>query len=147
MYLLDTNHCSKVVSQNPAVIKKLVSLGETPVGTSVITQGELLYGAHQSQSSEQNLAIIRSFLSDIEILEVDQEVAEIYGKLKSDLLDHFGPRKKDKRKRRAFIHLSFSENDLWIAAVAKRHEFIMVTKDTDFARIRNVLDISCESWY
>lgn len=46
------------------------------------------------------------------------------------------------------IHkLGFTENDLWIAAAAKKNKLIIVSSDTDFKRMQEVLDIVVESWY
>lgn len=49
---------------------------------SVISYGELLFGAHNSQKTEKNLAVVYKLRSLFKILEVDQAVIEIFAKLK-----------------------------------------------------------------
>jgi hypothetical protein len=60
---------------------------------------------------------------------------------------HFGPKDKKKRAATEIHKLGFSENDLWIAATAKRNNLTIVSADSDFKRMQEVLDISIESWY
>jgi tRNA(fMet)-specific endonuclease VapC len=43
MYLLDTNHCSYIINNNPNVIKVLRSRFASEIGISIVTYGELLY--------------------------------------------------------------------------------------------------------
>lgn len=50
---------------------------------SVISYGELLFGAHNSQKIEKNLAVVYKLRSLFKILEVDQAVIEIFAKLKA----------------------------------------------------------------
>ena len=50
---------------------------------SVISYGELLFGAHNSQKIEKNLAVVYKLRSLFKILEVDQAVMEIFAKLKA----------------------------------------------------------------
>lgn len=40
-----------------------------------------------------------------------------------------------------------SENDLWIASVAIRHELIVVSADADFVRMKQVWSFPLESWW
>ena len=49
MYLLDTNHCSQLLEKYPTVTRKLSDLGDVIVGTCVIVQGELVFGASISE--------------------------------------------------------------------------------------------------
>ena len=42
MFLLDTNHCSLILQGNPIVLDHLAAIGQTPVMTCVIVQGELI---------------------------------------------------------------------------------------------------------
>jgi len=44
------------------------------------------------------------------------------------------------------VKLGFGENDLWIAAIAKQFQLIVVSSDKDFERIREVENICLESW-
>jgi tRNA(fMet)-specific endonuclease VapC len=101
----------------------------------------------KSTEKEKNLYIINEFLKNIKIYPIDKLVAEIYGDFKFSLYDHFGPRDRSKRSQTEIHKLGFSENDLWIAATAKRNDLIIVSSDSDFNRMKEVLDIAIESWY
>ena len=45
------------------------------------------------------------------------------------------------------IKLGFSDNDLWIAAIAKRYGLIVVSADHDFQRLKGIAELSVESWW
>ena len=147
MYLLDTNHCSQLLANNPTVTKKLSDLGDVIVGTCVIVQGELVFGASISEQRKINLHRINEFLNDMDVYKIDQETADIYGNMKAAIFNHFGPKEKAKRRKFAKKGLGIGENDLWIAAIAKRRGLIVVSSDGDFDRIREVEDLSVEKWW
>jgi tRNA(fMet)-specific endonuclease VapC len=146
MYLLDTNHCSKLIAGNSYIVNKLTELDDTPIATCVIVRGELVFMAYKSARQNENLLSIQSFLNDIDILPIDDKAADIYGELKAALIDHFGPKEKEKRRNATIEKLGFKENDLWIAAVAKSHEYIIVSTDKDFVRMKEADDLRIESW-
>lgn len=146
MYLLDTNHCSELIAGNSYIINKLMELDDTPIATCVIVRGELVFMAYKSARKTENLLSIQSFLNDIDILPVDNKAGDVYGKLKAALIDHFGPKEKEKRRNATIEKLGFKENDLWIAAVAKSHEYIIVSTDKDFVRMKEADDLRVESW-
>lgn len=147
MYLLDTNHCSQLLENNPTVTQKLSDLGDMIVGTCVIVQGELVFGASISGERETNLQQIKEFLDNINVYQIDQKTAGIYGNMKAAIFNHFGPKEKEKRRKFAKKGLGIGENDLWIAAIAKRYGLIVVSSDGDFDRIREVEDLSVEKWW
>ena len=147
MYLLDTNHCSRLLQGHPAIIEKLHSLGNALVTTCVIVRGELVFMAAKSQRSNENLQQIEGFLNDIIVYSIDDEVANIYGRLKAAILDRFGPKEKAKRRKVKTEKLGFPENDLWIAAIAKRHGLTVVSADSDFERISQADSIQLERWW
>jgi tRNA(fMet)-specific endonuclease VapC len=43
--------------------------------------------------------------------------------------------------------LAFSDNDLWIAAIALCHGRAVVTADRDFDRMAQVVGLSVETWW
>lgn len=106
----------------------------------------MVFGALISEKREANLQRIKEFLTDINVYQIDRETADIYGNIKATILNHFGPRERAKRRKFAEKRLGIGENDLWIAAIAKRHHLIVVSSDSDFDRIREVEDLSVEKW-
>ncbi len=146
-YLLDTNHCARLIGGYPGVIRSLAQHRDEPILTCVIVQGELVFMARNSEWIEDNLDRVNSFLEGIEVLPVDPETAVHYGDLKTALIGHFGPRARVKRRKIETRQLGFEENDLWIAAVALRHGLTVVTTDRDFTRIAEVVDVSVERWW
>jgi Predicted nucleic acid-binding protein, contains PIN domain len=103
--------------------------------------------AAKSQRSIDNLQKVKQFLDDIIVYSIDDEVADIYGRLKAAVLDKFGPKEKAKRRKTKTEKLGFAENDLWIAAIAKRHGLTVVSADSDFERIRQADNIQLETWW
>lgn len=146
MYLFDTNHCSLILLDDSAIIHRIQAVGEPKIATTMITAGELVYMAENSTYRRENLSRIDQFLEDIRIYSIDENTAKIYGQIKAGLIREFGPKPKNKRKTTPTTALGFDENDLWIAAIAIRHQLTLVSADTDFPRIKTVIDFSLENW-
>ena len=146
MYLLDTNHCSRVLGGDERVMRRIDEVDPASVATSVIVRGELIYMAHNSDRVAENLSVVNSFIQGIQVYHVDGAVARRYGELKATLLARFGPKERTKRRRTSTVDLGFDENDLWIAATAMRFGLIVVSSDRDFARIAGATLLAHESW-
>jgi tRNA(fMet)-specific endonuclease VapC len=58
MYLLDTNHFSRLILGDPKIRQTIADIGEQNIAISLITQGEALYMAYQSERQQRNLAIV-----------------------------------------------------------------------------------------
>ena len=121
-------------------------LGDVQTVTCVIVQGELMFMAHRSDHPSANEVRVQHFLRGIEVLPLDAETADRYGRLKAAVIERFGPKEKAKRRRTHLAALGFQENDLWIAAVAQRHGLTLVTADRDFIRLSLLEDIATENW-
>jgi len=102
--------------------------------------------AQGSARKAANTARISAFLEAVRIFHVDSATAQIYGSLKADIYDVFGPKERSKRQHTTITHLGFSDNDLWIAAIALRHDLTIASMDSDFQRIQKVRDIKLTSW-
>lgn len=99
---------------------------ESGAAISIITFGELLYGAEKSVNRENSLAIVNGFISDlqIDILGLNQEIMQIYAKTKKSL------EKAGKR---------LDEFDLLIGATASFHSLSIATLNLrHFKRIPNL---------
>jgi tRNA(fMet)-specific endonuclease VapC len=147
MYLLDTNHCSRIIDGDSVVLSRLKANADVLVATCVIVQGELIFMAQQSAQKIANLARVEAFLQGIRIYSIDEETAVLYGNLKATLMRHFGPSERRKRRRTTLTQLGFDDNDLWIAAVALRHEITIVSSDSDYQRMQEAWPLSLESWW
>ena len=146
MYLLDTNHCSYLINNNPPVVAAAQSHAQDPFGISIISYGELLYMTQKSERREMNLQVVQAFLTEIDIYLINEEIAEIYSQLKNGIFRQFAPKEKNKRRRTRIRDLGFDDNDLWIAATAIYHSITLVSADSDFSRIQQVYSFSVESW-
>lgn len=146
MYLLDTNHCSRIIQGDAVLVRRLQELGKVPVATSVIVCGELTFMAQNSQQRAANLIRVQVFLRGIDIYPIDRETADIYGQFKAEIINQFGPRERSRRRTTKIEELGMSENDLWIASTALRHELTLVSADSDFQRMREVRAFPLESW-
>ena len=87
---------------------------------SSISVGELMYGAELSQKKDFNSKGYYSFCEQMKVLNIDMDIAKTYGKIKSVL----------KAKGRPI-----PENDIWIAATALTANLSLITADSDFENI------------
>jgi tRNA(fMet)-specific endonuclease VapC len=147
MYLLDTNHCSALIFGDSIIIDHAKTIGESNLAISVVTQGELLYMAENSQKVAENLMIIEDFIADISIYDIDDRVSHIYAKLKAKIMERFAPKERNKRRKTKITDLGIGENDLWIAATAIENNLIVVSCDKDFQKIQQAWDFSLENWH
>jgi tRNA(fMet)-specific endonuclease VapC len=146
MYLLDTNHCSRIILGDSTVIDRAFQIGEQHLFTCTIVQGELVYMMEKSQRRDANLAVLAEFLEDIPIYRIDENTAQIYGQLKTQIFNRFAPKATNKRRQTSISSLGFGDNDLWIAAIALQHHLTLVSSDSDFQRMQQVQTFPIESW-
>ena len=124
-YLLDTNICIYVRRKKPEpVFRRFDKLASGEAAISVITYGELLYGANKTEQRELSLGILRDFFRLIPALPLPEEAGEVYGFIRADL----GSKGE-----------IISANDLWIAAHALTSGLILVTNnEKEFRRVRGL---------
>ena len=146
MYLLDTNHCSRLIDRDPGVLQRLRELGDARVATCVIVRGELRFMVGRSERRRENAAKVEALLRDMEVFPLDDAAADLYGQMKARLLAAC-PREKRARRRVRLDALGVSDNDLWIAAIAKRHDFVVVSADDGFERMKDIVDLAVERWW
>lgn len=130
-YLLDTNICIYFANNHhPGIAKRVTAQEFGTVGVSVITYGELLYGAHKSEHVAANRAVLARLMQDFfPPLPLPLEAAAHYGEAKAML-----------RKKGQLI----SDNDLWIAAHALAAGLILVTNNLrEFKRVKG---LKLENW-
>jgi tRNA(fMet)-specific endonuclease VapC len=117
-YLFDTNIVIGFLKNEKEIVEKTGSLEALTL--PIITVGEMLYGAYYSKNSETNISYYRSFFDCCNILHVNDTTAQHYAEIKSIL-----------RKTGKLI----PENDIWIAAIARENDLIIVTRDRHLIEI------------
>jgi tRNA(fMet)-specific endonuclease VapC len=125
-YLIDTNIAIAFLAGEQVVIERVLDANATCM--SVVTFGELVYGASYSKQLSQNFDRVDHLLRWATLLDINQGVAAIYGNVKSAL-----------RK----IGRPIPDNDLWIASTAKRHGLTVASRDGHFSVVPN---LHVENW-
>jgi len=129
-YLLDTNICIYIVKQKPAsVLNKFKQLTVGEMGMSLITYGELFYGAKKSHHPRKTAGMLDELTSLIPALPMPIQAAEHYGNIRSTLEKH---------------GKMIGNNDLWIAAHALALDLTIVTNNMrEFSRVAH---LKLENW-
>jgi len=121
-WLLDTNACIHILNGTSApVIARFRACSPLELTLCAIVKAELLYGARKSRRVAENIAHLDRFFAPLSSLPFDDTCAAEYGILRADLASRGTP---------------IGSNDLMIAAVARVHDLIVATNNTDeFARV------------
>ena len=124
-FLLDTNICIYIRQRRPLeLLRRFEKLRVGEAAISVITYGELFYGAEKSafrRSSEERL---RELMLLMPVLPMPETAAQAYGRIRAGL-----------ESRGEVI----GNNDLWIASHAMAAQLILVTNnDKEFKRVRGL---------
>ena len=128
-YLIDTNIIIYSLKNDKHVNEKFRETENIPKAISVITYGELVYGAKKSQHVERSLATSYRIAELFPIIDIDRSIMDICGEIKSGL------------ERRGNI---IEDLDVLIAATALSHNLILVTNDVGhFSRVE---DLRIENW-
>jgi tRNA(fMet)-specific endonuclease VapC len=78
--LIDTNIIIKLLNGYKNTESIFDSLEKVCV--SAVKAGELFYGACKSSRVQDNIKLFKSFLLEYSLLDITQEVSEIYGEIK-----------------------------------------------------------------
>ncbi len=116
--LIDTNVVISLFAGEPTVTEKLQKMSAVFLCVPVL--GELRYGAEASARAASNLARLDEFARRLTVLPCDTTTAKSYAEVKFEL------RKKGR---------PIPENDVWIAAIARQHELVLLTRDGHFQEI------------
>jgi tRNA(fMet)-specific endonuclease VapC len=124
-YLLDTNICIYIRQKRPEeVLRRFRKLRPGEAALSVITYGELLYGAAKSEQRVAALVRLRELVHWLPALFLPETAAEAYGRIRAEL-----------ESRGEMI----GNNDLWIAAHAVAAGLTLVTNnEREFRRVRGL---------
>ncbi|NSL56527.1 type II toxin-antitoxin system tRNA(fMet)-specific endonuclease VapC [Uliginosibacterium aquaticum] len=129
-YLLDTNICIYIAKHNPPEVReRFARHAARELAMSVVTLGELRFGAEKSQSRERALSSIQTLISLITVAPLPEAAGEHYGQI------------------RAALQASgqiIGNNDLWLAAHARAEGWILVTNnEREFVRVPG---LQVENW-
>jgi tRNA(fMet)-specific endonuclease VapC len=124
-YLLDTDICIYIIlDRPPQVLRRFQKLREGEAVISVITFGELLYGAAKSTKRIEALKTLEELKRILHVLPVNETVADTYGTIRADL-----------ESRGELI----GNNDLWIAAHSLSARLTLVTNnEREFSRVKGL---------
>jgi tRNA(fMet)-specific endonuclease VapC len=129
-FLLDTNICIYIRRKKPQeVLQRFRGLKQGEAVLSVITFGELVYGAEKSAQQAAALELLRELAQVLPVMGLPETVADAYGTMRAEL----------ERKGQMI-----GNNDLWIAAHAKAAGLTLVTNnEREFRRVRG---LKVENW-
>ena len=125
-YLFDTNIIIGFLKNDQNIVSKISS--EKKINITVVTAGELLYGAKNSGNPAGNRSLYVEFFKHCIIHNITEITSEYYAEIRHFLKIAGNP---------------IPENDIWIAAIAKEKNMTIVTRD----RHLRLLDfIKTEEW-
>ncbi|HVA65194.1 MAG TPA: type II toxin-antitoxin system VapC family toxin [Terriglobales bacterium] len=129
-YLLDTDLCLAVMRRRaPELRERFARLVRGEAAISVVTYGELRYGANKSRQPEQAAASLAEFVSLVPVAALDASAGAEYGRIRAVL------------EARGQI---IGNNDLWIAAHAAALQLVLVTyNQREFSRVPG---LKVEDW-
>jgi len=129
-FLLDTNMCIYIRQQRPEqVLRRFRRLRSGEAALSVITYGELLYGAQKSAKRTLALEKLRVLATLLPALPLPETAAESYGII---------------RARLESLGEMIGNNDLWIASHAIAADLILVTNNE--REFRRVPGLRMQNW-
>jgi tRNA(fMet)-specific endonuclease VapC len=129
-YLLDTDVFSLMVKgHDDAINARMQALGKGEATLSAITTGEFFYGVAHAPVSVLREKRAQRLIDFFGVLPLGAEVASSYGQIRADLRAKGTP---------------IGPNDMWLAAQAKTHGLVMVTRNTrEFKRVKG---LKVEDW-
>jgi tRNA(fMet)-specific endonuclease VapC len=125
-YLLDTNICIYIARDRPVeVVARFEKLQPGDVAMSIVTYGELCYGARKSRYRSENLNVLNELISIIPVIPLNAGVGDHYGEVRA-LLERSGR--------------LIGNNDLWIASHALSLRVPLVTNnEKEFHRVPGLI--------
>ena len=129
-YLLDTNICIYIAKRRPPeVAARFERLSPGQVGMSMVTYGELLFGAEKSQHPQAAAERLDRFVELIPVLELPGDSPRHYARIRVEL---------------ERVGTPIGANDLWIAAHALAANLILVSNNLkEFGRVSG---LQSENW-
>ncbi|MBN1647019.1 MAG: type II toxin-antitoxin system VapC family toxin [Spirochaetales bacterium] len=128
-YLIDTDILIYSLNNNKNVNDNMKTKSSAPKSISVITYGELVYGAEKSTSIQKNLAKVHRVGELFPVINITPAIMDTFGAIKADLV------KKGK---------IIDDMDLLIASTAITHNLTLVTNNEK--HFNKVEGLKTENW-
>jgi tRNA(fMet)-specific endonuclease VapC len=128
-YLIDTDILINSLKNDPHVNQKFKDNLNIPKSISVITYGELVYGARKSQHVEKNLPAVYRIAELFPVLDINKSIMDIFGEIKCNL------------ERNGKI---IPDMDILIAATALTHNLTLVTNNA--RHFQKIPALKIENW-
>ena len=128
--LLDTNICIYIARSRPATVaRRFARAAPGSLGISIITWGELCFGAAKSNDPSRAHALLEQFARMVQVLPLPPAAGPHYGEVRSALQKAGKP---------------IGNNDLWIAAHALALSVPLVSNNLrEFERVPG---LKLENW-
>jgi tRNA(fMet)-specific endonuclease VapC len=128
--LLDTNICIYVARSHPATVaRRFARAAPGSLGISIITWGELCFGAAKSSDPSRAHSLLNQFSGLVQVLPLPAEAGLRYGKVRAELERAGTP---------------IGNNDLWIAAHALALGVPLVSNN--LREFERVAGLKLENW-
>jgi tRNA(fMet)-specific endonuclease VapC len=128
-YLIDTDIIIYSLKNDEHVKQSFIDNQNIPKSISVITYGELIYGAKKSKHIEKNLAVTYRIAELFPVINIDRSIMDVFGEIKSNL------------ERKGNI---IEDMDILIAATALSYNLILVTNNVK--HFEKIKDLNIENW-
>lgn len=128
-YLIDTDIIIYSVKGNSIVQRRFLQNEHIPKAISVITYGELLWGAKKSKNAGKNLAVVYRIKELFPIVAIDNAVIETFSDIKVAMQKAGSP---------------VDDMDLLIAATALTMNYTLVTSNEK--HFRRIKGLRIENW-
>jgi predicted nucleic acid-binding protein len=119
--ILDTNALSAIAEGAPGAVGKFAHARQ--VAIPVIVLGEYRFGIAQSRHRREYERWLEEMLSLVRVLEVDEETAVWYARIRAQLKGTGTP---------------IPSNDVWIAALCRQHALPLLSRDQHFDLVRGL---------
>lgn len=129
-FLLDTNACiAHLTGRAPRLTERMRATSPSDIALCSVVKAELLFGAHKSARSADNLSRLATFFAPFVSVPFDDDAAESCGRIRSMLEKQGTP---------------IGPNDLLIAAIAFTHGLTVVTRN--YGEFDRVPGLVVENW-